>query len=371
MKNILLTIVLVFSGYILFSQDCVTCNNNTISNNGSALGTNNTATGGNSISLGENNQSLGVNTLSTGYQSIATGAGAISMGIFNEAVSNNTLCIGSYLKAQSSNAMVIGTGISPTIPMLNTLANSLAIGLNSDIPTLFIKGASGAGTTGKIGIGDVTDPQAKLHIKGDEGSGSNAEDADILLEPGSSMKYARVKFGTAGNRIDARDNQDLNFHTVSDFVFWDANVGVGTDNPQAKLQITDGDIFIEDIDRGIIMKSPDGQCWRGTLDNNGSLNFTPVDCNNPTTSAGENSSDDLLKVMVFPNPSHGLITVKVDGDFDILYVRLSDMAGNMIFSGEMKTGKLKIREHLPAGHYLIEVKTAAGEKISSEKIVVL
>jgi hypothetical protein len=283
----------------------------------------------------------------------------------------NSVVIGRYAETTTSPAMVIGYGVNNSTRLINGIPNSLMFGFFSDKPTFFVSQSNGAGTTGKIGIGDITDLQAKLHIKGDEGSGSNAEDADILLEPGSSMKYARVKFGTTGNRIDARDNQDLNFHTVSDFVFWDANVGVGTDNPQAKLQITDGDIFIEDIDRGIIMKSPDGQCWRGTLDNNGSLNFTPVDCNNPTTSAGENSSDDLLKVMVFPNPSHGLITVKVDGDFDILYVRLSDMAGNMIFSGEMKTGKLKIREHLPAGHYLIEVRTATGENISSEKIVVL
>ncbi|MCO5266774.1 MAG: hypothetical protein M9948_12990 [Lentimicrobium sp.] len=45
------------------------------------------------------------------------------------------------------------------------------------------------------------------------------------------------------------------------------NVGIGTIEPSAKLQVANGDIFIEDIDRGIIMKSPDGHCWRGILNN--------------------------------------------------------------------------------------------------------
>jgi hypothetical protein len=56
------------------------------------------------------------------------------------------------------------------------------------------------------------------------------------------------------------------------------NVGIGTQAPAAKLEIVDGDIYINDIDRGIIMKSPDGQCWRGTLDNSGTLQFNAVAC---------------------------------------------------------------------------------------------
>ena len=55
-------------------------------------------------------------------------------------------------------------------------------------------------------------------------------------------------------------------------------VGLGTENPKAKLEITDGDIYISDIDKGIIMKSPDGNCWRGVLDNSGNLNFSATTC---------------------------------------------------------------------------------------------
>jgi len=36
------------------------------------------------------------------------------------------------------------------------------------------------------------------------------------------------------------------------------NIGIGTTNPISKLQISDRDIYISDINKGIIMKSPDG-----------------------------------------------------------------------------------------------------------------
>ena len=55
-------------------------------------------------------------------------------------------------------------------------------------------------------------------------------------------------------------------------------VGVGTTSPKSALQVTNGDIYIENISKGIIMKSPNGQCWRGTLDNSGNLHFSPITC---------------------------------------------------------------------------------------------
>ena len=56
------------------------------------------------------------------------------------------------------------------------------------------------------------------------------------------------------------------------------NVGIGTTSPAAKLEIADGDIYIKDINKGIIMTSPDGKCWRGTINNLGTLQFVDITC---------------------------------------------------------------------------------------------
>ena len=55
-------------------------------------------------------------------------------------------------------------------------------------------------------------------------------------------------------------------------------VGIGTKNPRAKVEVADGDVYISSIEKGIIMTSPDGQCWRGTINNSGVLEFSVVDC---------------------------------------------------------------------------------------------
>jgi hypothetical protein len=59
---------------------------------------------------------------------------------------------------------------------------------------------------------------------------------------------------------------------------YNPRVGIGTILPGSKLQVTGGDIFIEDIGSGVIMKSPDGQCWRYTPDNTGQLVPTAINC---------------------------------------------------------------------------------------------
>ncbi|UCH15816.1 MAG: hypothetical protein JSV22_07570 [Bacteroidales bacterium] len=56
------------------------------------------------------------------------------------------------------------------------------------------------------------------------------------------------------------------------------NVGIGTSVPKSKLEIADGDIYISNINKGIIMKSPDGQCWRITVENDGSLSSSMIPC---------------------------------------------------------------------------------------------
>jgi uncharacterized protein len=56
------------------------------------------------------------------------------------------------------------------------------------------------------------------------------------------------------------------------------NVGIGTYTPHAKLHIHDGDVYIDNIARGVILKSQDGNCWRITVGITGQLNAAQILC---------------------------------------------------------------------------------------------
>jgi hypothetical protein len=56
------------------------------------------------------------------------------------------------------------------------------------------------------------------------------------------------------------------------------NFGIGTTNPKSKLQVENGDIYLNSLTSGIIMKSPDGTCWRLTVSNSGTPTFSSIAC---------------------------------------------------------------------------------------------
>ena len=56
------------------------------------------------------------------------------------------------------------------------------------------------------------------------------------------------------------------------------NVGIGTNAPKTKLQVTTGDVYVENPDKGIILKSPNGSCWRVTIGNDGNFVRTSITC---------------------------------------------------------------------------------------------
>lgn len=283
-----------------------------------------------------------------GIYSEANGSASIAFGNRTYANGANSVVLGMFLKSNSSPAIVLGAGFDENNRLENSLPYSMMIGFGSTKPTFFVGPSSGVNNTGKIGIGNVTDPQAKLHIRADDG-----EDASLLLESGSSNHEANIRLGQ-NHKISATEAGNLNFETADNkhFVFHQ------------------GDIFLEDIQSGIIMKSPNGQCWRGTLNDQGTLNFAQTTCPEGTSTAVQSHNSEKL-MLVYPNPTGDKVTVEVSLHGQAAVLQLTSQDGKVLRQQILNTNIAQISlSQLPRGMYLINLlqdgKTLATGKVVKE-----
>jgi len=148
-------------------------------------------------------------------------------------------------------------------------------------------------------------------------------------------------------------------------------VGIGTSYPEARLHIADGDIYISDIDRGIIMKSPDGQCWKGVMENTGNLKFYPVDCGDLVTMVFQ-PSVTTKEIVVYPNPAsnHLFLEVKNAGSKNLDY-KLTSITGQEVGQGSITDNieKIDLTNYSP-GTYTLSVYDHRGEILSSGTIII-
>nr|NQU93489.1 hypothetical protein [Bacteroidota bacterium] len=194
MKNLTLIILIVIMPIILLGQineeNCISCIENRVNfkDGASAVGTQNVSTGINSFAAGYINEAtgnyslampfmakaLGERSIALGYNAIANGAGSIALGTHSLTGANAMLsiAIGSFVSTAADNSIAIGLGKSDS-PLTNTIEESLMIGFNTDIPSLFIGPSVESGTPGNIGIG-TTSPSELLEINGNLKVNNNA-----------------------------------------------------------------------------------------------------------------------------------------------------------------------------------------------------
>ncbi|MDP2722756.1 MAG: hypothetical protein Q8O72_08365 [Bacteroidales bacterium] len=228
MKRVVFVIVLILwciSGY----NQCVYCD------------------GQGSVNSSEFASNLGINNNADGRASIAGGFGARAIGAYSIALGRDVLAyvpssfvMGSFLEAYGSNAFVIGEGYDNNNRLVNRIPSSLVFGFKSTAPTLFIKGADitiQKNRTGQVGIGDVKEFLAKLHIKSDAG-----ELADIFLQSTDwdNKSAANIYIGTLGHGVSSSATEGLVFNSEKNYLFKRGNVGFGLDPeelPAARLHI--------------------------------------------------------------------------------------------------------------------------------------
>ena len=140
------------------------------------------ASGQSSIASGDNSVALGGTTSATANCSVALGhlseANAYATSAIGwHAIANEArgVAIGSYVRvpANSDASIIIGSGDLPNFCFMNnTIAQSLMVGFNSDVPTFFVgpaptaSGSCGSSHfTGNVGIA-TTSPAEKLTVNG-------------------------------------------------------------------------------------------------------------------------------------------------------------------------------------------------------------
>jgi len=127
-------------------------------------------------------------------------------------------------------------------------------------------GRFGFGTTNPSSMFHLSDPNAEIRL---QNSTSNA--SLYLTAPGQ---------GSTGG-IGTSTNHGLYFFTnnVDRAVFTpNGRFGFGTTNPPSTVSVQGGDVNVMDVGAGIILKSPNGNCWRVTVDNNGNFVSTAITC---------------------------------------------------------------------------------------------
>jgi len=353
-------------------QNCFECQGNKATGSkSSAFGLGNDARGDYSGVFGQNNQALGEHSFTTGSENIAegshsfvTGRSSISLSNYSsiigswsttsgfhsfivgslsetsgqnacvfgnnsKALGNFAVALGNNVQAHASKSMVIGFG-GVDYPLSNQVSKSLMIGFDSDLSTLFVGSSDGEGTTGKIGIGNITSPDAKLHILSDDG-----EDATLFLQPSNwDNNFAELRIGTTGHSIKAEKNVGLTFTTEQAFLFNNGKLGIGTTSPDYLLDVA-GDIrFTGQLydAEGLFEPSPwsknangifydGGNVGIGTSNSSASLEVFGIttldynDANNAGNALILKSGDEQLKIVDVGDNDYGIIGNQTDNTY--------------------------------------------------------
>ena len=154
-------------------------------------------------------RAFGLNAIVLGTSSNASGTGSVTIGTTSQSGGVNSISIGNHVSAGGPNSMTIGSGTANVL-LHNTIPNSLMLGFNSNVPTLFVSSSNGIGSTGQVGIG-TSSPQGKLDIR----TINDPEKALLIGVPGTDNF---VVYGDG--YVVARDVKvTLNALTHPDYIF--------------------------------------------------------------------------------------------------------------------------------------------------------
>jgi hypothetical protein len=168
-----------------------------------------TASGLYSSAIGRYTSAPGNYSFAGGFYSVAEGSTSIAFGNRASTNGSSSIALGQFINVTASTAIGIGFGYDINNPFVNNTPWSLMVGIGSTNPTFYIGRSPSVNSTGRIGIGNVTSPQAKLHIRADA-----LEDASLLLEPSDPrQKKALLQMMDANTGIAVGKSTGLQLFT--------------------------------------------------------------------------------------------------------------------------------------------------------------
>lgn len=140
-------------------------------------------------------------------------------------------------------------------------------------------------------------------------------------------------------------------------------VGINIEEPEEKLHVSNGNIYIDNSSNGLILTSPNGTKYKISVENNGTLTTEII------TKITSNESDN--NIMVYPNPVENILTIDLEKESNQnISVELFDVSGKMVFFKSYSTSKVIVDlNDFIAGTYILKIKDKKGDILHSEKVV--
>lgn len=282
------------SAYGSYSMEKNTSGMENVAFGGEALRKN--TTGSTNVAVG----TAALNSNTTGGENTAIGRRAMNnntTGTFNTAIGQAAL----YANTTGSN----NTAVGRTSLVYNTGEGNTAFGATS-----ITNNTNGKNNTG-IGYyvlgGNITGSY-NTAIGYNAGAKSTSGDKNIFIgnEAGNNFNFSAVSNKLV---IDNSDRSDPLM--VGDFSSRKLVIN-GDSSSKATLEIRNGDTYISNPNKGIILTSPSGACWRVTVDDAGSLVRTSVACPGTLSPKLGDVYQGGIIFYIDSTGEHGLITAASD-----------------------------------------------------------